>query len=316
MMAESEIFDITLERNYGQLRYDLESISLDHGEIQEVKALAREKRIDYGIAPIAMQIFSYLAGKEQNLFFESQAFDNPDFDAFIIWPDTHTDSAYIVLNSNQSLFNQIFATAHEYYHYLKDFEQLKRSPQICSLSQTEDKSDQKANRFAAEFLLPEAALKKEIEGFLLASGKMNLKDVEMGAIAVLSYILTVHYGMPLKAVLIRLFEEGYLKDIDSYLANYGFIKKVLSESNFRYKKQFKELLSSNNPYIEEKIYDVMLKAFEQGFVSLQQLAEDAECLRLDKGFVESNIDMDDSPEEQGFDDDLKKDLIEKIKSEA
>lgn len=315
-MVESKIFDITLEKNYGQLRYDLDSIFLDHRDIQEVKELASEKRMDYGIAPIAMQIFTYLAGKEQNLFFESQAFDNPDLDAFIIWPDPYTDSAYVVLNSNQSLFNQIFATAHEYYHYIKDFEQLKRSPQICSLSQTGNKSDQKANRFAAEFLLPEVALKKEVEGFLLAFEKTNPKDVEMGEVAVLSYVLTIRYGMPLKAVLFRLFEEGYLKDINSYLENYGFLKKVLSESNFRYKKQFNELLSSNNPYIEEKIYDVMLRAFEQGFVSLQQLEEDAKCLGLDKGFVESNINMEDYLEEQEFDDDLKKGLIDKINSEV
>ena len=60
----------------------------------------------------------------------------------------------------------------------------------------------------------------------------------------------------------------------------------------------------------------MLRAFEQGFVSLQQLEKDAECLGLDKGFVESNINMKDSLEEQEVDDDLKKDLIEKIKSEV
>jgi len=315
-MDQFKVFNPAIEKDYSQLRYDLESSPLNKEEIREVKRLAREKRLDYGIAPIATQIFTYLANKERNLFFEYQAFDNPDLDAFIIWPDPVTDSAYIVLNSNQSLLNQIFATAHEYYHYLKDFEQLKKYPQVCSLSHTENKSDQKANRFAAEFLFPEDALKIEVDRFLLVYEKSNLIDVEISDIAVLSYILTIRYGMPLKAVLFRLFEEGYIDNIKSYLENYKFIKKALSEANFRFKKQFNELLESNNPYIEEKVYDVMSKAYEKGFVSLQQLEEDIEKLGLDTNFVESRINFEDSLEEQEFDDDLKKDLIEKIKNEV
>ncbi|MDD4690558.1 MAG: ImmA/IrrE family metallo-endopeptidase [Eubacteriales bacterium] len=284
-------------------------------EVMEVKNLAREKRADFGIAPIGTRIFTYLANKEKGLHFECQPFDNADLDAFIIWPDSHIETAYIVLNSNQSLLNQIFATAHEYYHYLKDFQKLKEFPQICSLSQVHDKRDQKANRFAAEFLLPAEALKIEVARLLTLLGKDSIKKAELVEFAAIVYTLTIQYALPLKAVLYRLYEEGYINDINLYIENYAFIKKILTESSLHYNKQFSELLGCENHYIDEPIYDLMTTAYEHGFVSLDQLENDIRLLGLNSEFLNSFVIADDEFEELDIADSLKNRLRDKLKFE-
>lgn len=304
-----------LPPGYSQLRYDLESNPLTPEEVVEVKTLAREKRADFGIAPIGIQIFAYLAHKENGLYFECQAFDNSDLDAFIIWPDNSDRTAYIVLNSNQSLLNQIFATAHEYYHYLKDFQKLQESPQICSLSQVQDKRDQKANRFAAEFLLPSDALKIEVDRLLTVIKKDSIRKAELVEVAAIVYVLTIRFALPLKAVLYRLFEEDYINDINLYIENYAFIKKILTEANLHYKKQFNELLCSENHYIEEPIYDLMTTAYEHGFVSQDQLENDINLLGLNAEFLNSSFLSEEDMEEQDISDSLKKRLKDKLKIE-
>lgn len=120
--------DELLLKQYSQSRYDFNPNALSPEEIQQVKQLAVEKRSEYGIAPIGTDIFIYIRDREQNLYFETEVFENKELDAMIYLPNPNKESAFIILNSGQPLLNQIFATAHEYYHYLKDLDSIRRNP--------------------------------------------------------------------------------------------------------------------------------------------------------------------------------------------
>ena len=113
-----------------QNRYDFSNISLSQPEILEIKQFAIEKRNEYGIAPIGLNIFNYIKGINNNISFEFVAFDQKNIDAILYVPNSGSNRAYIIINSNQPMVNQIFATAHEYYHYFKDYESVKKEPFI------------------------------------------------------------------------------------------------------------------------------------------------------------------------------------------
>lgn len=298
---------------YSQVRYDFDPKALSRQEINEIKELASEKRADYGIAPIGANIFRYIVEKENNLFFETEAFDNKDLDALIYMPNANNNIAFIIINSNQSLLNQIFATAHEYYHYLRDIDDIRKNPRACSLSNQKEKSEQKASRFAAEFLLPDEALKRHINKWFELIKKEKIKDADLQEIAVLCYLLTIKFGLPLKAVLFRLCEEEYIDDIGQYLSNYNFLKGTLSEAKTIFSKQVKELLNNDNPYIDDNMYAIIPKAFERGYVSIDKLEKEIKILNLDKEYFSDILKIAEDNEEDE-EDEISNELKEKLMS--
>jgi len=305
--------DELLMNQYSQSRYDFNSNALSPEEILQVKQLAVEKRSEYGIAPIGTDIFTYIRDKEQNLYFESEAFGNKELDAMIYLPNPNKESTFIILNSNQPLLNQIFATAHEYYHFLKDLDSIRENPHVCSLSQLKGKNEQKASRFAAEFLLPDQALKKHIDQWLLFIKKEEFKDANNEEIAALCYMLTIRFCMPLKAVMFRLFEEKYIDDITIYMTNYNFIKKAISEMNTRFSKRARELMETDNQYIEDIMYSLIPKAYQNGYISLDVLEEDVKILKLNKEGITESLDLEnEETDEEDIDDSLRQSLLNKI----
>ncbi len=298
---------------YYQKRYDFDPNSLSLQDIKEIKDLASEKRNDYGIAPIGRDVFRYIIEKERNVYFELEKFENLELDALIYIPDPNQDIAFIIINSNQPLLNQIFATAHEYYHYLKDLDELRNNPRACSLSSLKDKSEQKASRFAAEFLLPDQALKSSIERWLIVINKNEFKNANLEEVAALCYILTIKFCLPLKAVFFRLCEEGYIKDPNKYISQYAFIKKIFKETKTSFSKEVKELLNKENPYIDEPMYDLIYKAYNNGYVSLDDLESEIKILGLDKtNFYDLFINKEDD-EQEDIDDDIKAKLLKKFR---
>jgi Zn-dependent peptidase ImmA (M78 family) len=294
-----------------QSRYDLDNKILTKEEITLIKNLAKEKRVDYGIAPIGVNIFRLVREKEPNLYFEREAFDNKDLDALIYLPKPNKDLAFIILNSNQPLLNQVFATAHEYYHYIKDLEEIRFNPRVCSLSSLKEKIDQKASRFAAEFLLPDEALRIEIQKWLDQLMK-DLKEVKFTDVAILCYALTIKYGMPLKAVLFRLHEENCIGDISNYLFNFDFLKRIFVEYEHKYSSQAREFMSAENSYIEEVMYDHMLKAYEFGYITFDTLKNDLVTLKLKTKMLDELEPSENGLEDEEPDPDLKANLIQKL----
>lgn len=293
-----------LFEQYYQREYDFNTNSLCEDEVDSIKALVKEKRVDYALAPIGEKIFGWITEQDTNIHFEAVDFDSDKIDGLLYIPQSGYDKAYIVLNSKKPLINQIFTAAHEYYHYVKDYAIIKKEPYICNFSALSSVNEKRASRFAAEFLLPEEALRAEIKVFKKRmSGKRN-REMFFEDYAIFSIYLTLKYQLPLKAVIYRLYEEHYIDKIDEYIQNYQFIKGVLQEVKV-FHEQVDYLYNCKNLYIENNslIYRQMKLVYDNGYASRDELVKDAEILELDKTLVEGFFD-DINEEDIDEDDDI------------
>ena len=137
-VAMSSIDHNELFEQYYQNEYDFNTASLSLDEIAEIKMLAREKRVDYNLAPMGTGVFNWILKENSNIRFERVAFDSEKIDGMLYVPTTGKERAYIILNSKKPLINQIFTAAHEYYHYIKDYQKFKEMPYICDFSMLQD----------------------------------------------------------------------------------------------------------------------------------------------------------------------------------
>ena len=295
-----EIFE-----QYYQNVYDFNTTSLSADEIAEIKKLAREKRVDYNLAPMGTGIFEWILKENSNIRFEKVPFDSEKIDGMLYIPTTGKERAYIILNSNRPLINQIFTAAHEYYHYIKDYQRFKEIPYICDFSLLKDVNEMKACRFAAELLLPEEALFRETQDYCRAMNLASIKEMEFNHFAALIIFLTEKYQIPLKAVIYRLAEECYIDSVDKYIENYGFIKKVLQEIKI-FGKRVDELYSTENNYVipYSSTYQDMEKAFATGNASRENILEDAAKLGLEMNVIDDFLPENVEVEDEDDDDEL------------
>lgn len=280
-----------LFEKYYQVEYDFNTTSLTEEEIDDIKELVKEKRVNYALAPIGEKIFDWIMEQCANIRFELVDFDSERIDGLLYIPQSGSDKAYVVLNSSKPLINQIFAATHEYYHYIADYARVKKEPFICSLSALDSINEKKASRFAAEFLLPEEALRNEIKLFRKRLGGLGERKWLFEDYAALSIYLTVKYQLPLKAVIYRLYEEHYMNDIKEYIQNYSFIKGILQEVKVL-EEQVKHLYSCGNSHFDSNsfIYRQMRLAYNAGFASREEILEDARLLDLDSSFIHEFFD--------------------------
>ena len=303
-VAMSSIDHNELFEQYYQNEYDFNTASLSLDEIAEIKKLAREKRVDYNLAPMGTGVFNWILKENSNIRFERVAFDSEKIDGMLYVPTTGKERAYIILNSKKPLINQIFTAAHEYYHYIKDYQKFKEMPYICDFSMLQDVNEMKACRFAAELLLPEEALYREIQDYLRANNK-SMKEMNFGDFGVLFIFLTIKYQMPLKAVIYRFYEEHYIDNIDAFIKNYEFIKKVLKEIKI-FRKHVDVLYNTENDYVlpYSSTYQDMEKAFITGNASRENILEDALRLELDVNVINDFLVEEDEAEDDDDDDEL------------
>jgi Zn-dependent peptidase ImmA (M78 family) len=135
-------------------------IMLNEVQVDEIRKLAGDERRFLGFVgetPIANDIFTILDRLDIMLLeypIESEG-DRPAFSAAIMYSEEGDRKlTFIGLNTADHYDKQIFAIAHELYHYY--------TKSGSHLSRPEDEEGSlieiKANRFAAEFLLPETVL--------------------------------------------------------------------------------------------------------------------------------------------------------------
>ncbi|HIS61854.1 MAG TPA: ImmA/IrrE family metallo-endopeptidase [Candidatus Scybalomonas excrementigallinarum] len=290
-----------LFQKYYQKEYDFNTTSLTSKEVNKIKRFVKEKRVDYAIAPIGEKVFEWILEQDPNLKFELVDFESEKIDGMLYIPSSGSDKAYIILNSNKALINQIFTALHEYYHYIADYTEVKKKPYICNFSELTSVNEKRASRFAAEFLLPEDALKNEIN-FYARNVNMQVKDLSFEDYATICIFLTLKYRMPLKAVIYRLFEERYIKDVALYIEEYDFIKDVLQQLKI-FEKQVEALYSSENIYLEVDnfIHKKMKTVYMAGYASREEIIRDAEKLNLDLDKVQEFFE-DISNEDEDEDD--------------
>lgn len=266
--------------HYFQNHYDVRIGVLSKAEMIAIRKLVREKRVDYNIAPIGEQIFRFIIEKNENIFFEREEFENKDIDAIIYKSRSASNIAFIVLNVNKPLINQVFVAAFSYYLVIYKNSKFDEGLNIISLNDLKDKNKQKAFWFASEFLLPSGALRKEIDAWLLDINKDILNEASRESISDLCYRLTIKYVIPLKALLFRLQEEGYLSNALAYINDEKFINNTLQGMEYLYAKEFETLLKGGNDFIDEIMYAIIPLVYNSGEISLEDVRDDINVLGL------------------------------------
>lgn len=250
----------SLINNLSKTNYSFDANILSKEEKKHLKKQAKDARGLYGLnTPIGTNIFSFIEQKG-DVVFQLQNFEKSDLDAMIIKYSAKSTKKYIIINSENPLINQVFAAAHELYHYTYNFIENSQDSIVCSFSKNE-KEEIKANRFAAEFLLPEAALMDELDSFLLYADS-SFSETSLTKQIVFCFSLVIKYSIPLKAVLYRLKEEG-ISDTDFLLKHYEDVKKILLEIAAE-DRRVNELYSNKNIYIKEDLYDLVPLLYNKG----------------------------------------------------
>lgn len=246
--------------NLSQSKYTFDEKELSSDEILQIKNQSKDARGRYGLnAPIGTNIFSFLEQKG-DIVFQLQDFKESELDAMIIKYSAKSQKKYIIINSDKPLINQIFAAAHEFYHYLYSFIGNSQDSIVCTFSKN-DKEEIKANRFAAEFLLPEEALKDEVSSFSkFIDGKFL--NAPIARQIVFCFYLTTKYSIPLKAVMYRLREEN-ISNTDYLLNHYEDVKQLLLDFS-KSETHVKELYANKNEYITEQLYNLVPYLYNKG----------------------------------------------------
>ncbi len=297
--------DKNIFEQYYQASYDFNTASLNVHEIDEIRDLVKEKRVNYALAPIGVKIFDFITEQCPHLNFELVEFDTDKIDGMLYIPVNGEDKAYIILNGKKPFINQIFAAAHEYYHYIYDYETVKKKPYVCSLSSLNSTIEKKASRFAAEILLPEEALRKEIRFYKNKYNWFEKKECEFDEYAYISVILTLKYQLPLKAVIYRLHEEKYIGNIKKFIDNYSVIKCFLMQIDLLI-NDIELLYSNKNKAIDNSgiIYQQIEMAYKNGLASRDEIIRDSISLNLNEKVIHSFFDEIDESDEADDDSEI------------
>ena len=200
-------------------------IMLNEVQVDEIRKLAGDERRFLGFVgetPIANDIFTILDRLDIMLLeypIESEG-DRPAFSAAIMYSEEGDKKlTFIGLNTADFYDKQIFAIAHELYHYYT------KSGSHLSRPEDEESSliEVKANRFAAEFLLPETVL----ESIVLDEFKTStLEKVQHKTL--LRFIARLHctWWLPYRSLVKRMHEIGAISS-EQYAELYSIDERDL-----------------------------------------------------------------------------------------
>ncbi len=239
-------------------------------DIESIRQLAHDQRFALGFAgepPLANDILMIL--EKLNIILlefpiETES-DKSAFSAVILCSqEGGKDLVFIGLNTADYYDKQIFAIAHELYHYFtKTGSHLSRQegPEI-------DVVEAKANRFAAEFLLPEDVLRRRI---LEEFKSYSLADIQTKVL--LRFIARLHctWWLPyrslvkrlweIKAITKRQYQELYRIDERDKEGEYGRIGRSTQSDIFSKLNTATKTIDTSPRAIE-----TILRNFEDGLI--------------------------------------------------
>ena len=252
-------------------------IILNEVQIDEIRKLAGEKRLSLGFVgetPIANDIFTILDRLDIMLLeypIEPEG-DRPAFSAAIMYSEEGDKKlTFIGLNTADFYDKQIFAIAHELYHYYT------KSGSHLSRPEDEESSliEVKANRFAAEFLLPETVL----ESIVLDEFKTSsLEKIQHKTL--LRFIARLHctWWLPYRSLVRRLHEIGaitseqyaelYSVDERNLQGEYGKIGQAINKEVFLKLNQPTKNIGTSPNEIE-----IIIRNFEDNLIDEDKFAE-------------------------------------------
>jgi hypothetical protein len=180
-------------------------IKLSEQEIESIRKLARDKRFSLGFSddpPIANDIHTILDKLNITLLEYPVEVEGcePAFSAVILCSEEGGEGlVFIGLNTADYFDKQIFAIAHELYHFFT-----KTGMHLSRQDGTDDDIvEAQANWFAAEFLLPEEVLKRRVfEEFK----SFSLADIQIKVL--LRFVARLHctWWLPYRSLVKRLWE--------------------------------------------------------------------------------------------------------------
>ena len=252
-------------------------IMLNEVQVDEIRKLAGDEHRFLGFVgetSIANDIFTILDRLDIMLLeypIESEG-DRPAFSAAIMYSEEGDKKlTFIGLNTADFYDKQIFAIAHELYHYYT------KSGSHLSRPEDEESSliEIKANRFAAEFLLPETVL----ESIVLDEFKTStLEKVQHKTL--LRFIARLHctWWLPYRSLVKRLHEIGaisaeqyaelYSVDERDLQGEYGKIGQAINKEVFLKLNQPTKNIGTSPNEIE-----IIIRNFEDSLIDEDTFAE-------------------------------------------
>jgi Zn-dependent peptidase ImmA (M78 family) len=251
------------------------NIKLNEFKIEEIRELAREERQKLGFmreAPIAHDMSTILDNlniilleypiKSEN---ERQAFSA----AMIYSEEGNKELVFIGLNTADYFDKQLFAIAHELYHYYT-----KTGSHLSRLEIEENIVESKANRFAAEFLLPESTLKSIVVKEFKTS---TLKDIQFKTIVRFIARLQCTWWLPYRSLVKRLWEINAITD-NQYEELYRINERNLDSDYGKVgmainREVFKKLNTATNTIgTSAKDIEVIIRNFEDNIIDEDMFA--------------------------------------------
>jgi Zn-dependent peptidase ImmA (M78 family) len=252
-------------------------ITLNEVQVDEIRKLAGDERRFLGFVgetPIANDIFTILDRLDIMLLeypIEPEG-DRPAFSAAIMYSEEGDKKlTFIGLNTADHYDKQIFAIAHELFHYYT------KSGSHLSRPEDEESSliEVKANRFAAEFLLPE----KVLESIVLDEFKTSsLEKIQHKTL--LRFIARLHctWWLPYRSLVRRLHEIGaitseqyaelYSVDERNLQGEYGKIGQAINKEVFLKLNQPTKNIGTSPNEIE-----IIIRNFEDNLIDEDKFAE-------------------------------------------
>lgn len=244
-------------------------IALNNLQIVKIRELAEEKRRTLGYVgktPIANDIFNILESMNILLLeypIKSEG-EKPAFSAALMYSkEGDKELIFIGLNTADYFDRQVFAVAHELYHfYIRTGSHLSRVTEEDLLVEVE------ANRFAAEFLLPESTLK----GIVFDEFKApSLQEVQTKALLRFIARLQCTWWLPYRSLVKRLkeidaisvqqYEQLYAINERDMNGKYGRIGKGINKEVFT-----KLNTATNNIGTSPKDIEIIIRNFEDNII--------------------------------------------------
>lgn len=275
-----------------------DSLVLSDQQIFEAKRLASEARRLFGVypnIPIGSDI-RLLLEKNDVLLCEYPYPDSQGTHTYgnITWIKNGDEIiTFIGLNTSSYYDEQIFAIAHEIYHYTT-----KTGKAYTPDVEYEDQITEKmADRFAAELLLPAEVLFSLVTDVF---GKVNMYDVPENKTLRFIARIQCDWWLPYQAIINRLFEEklisveqyNNLYDLDCRSEN-GVYRRILKSTD----REISELLNKKTKSIgvSNKVIETIISNYEDGLIDENEFIENLALFGKkpdDFGF-DMNVEFDD-----------------------
>ena len=234
-------------------------------QINEVKELTNDVRKELGVysdVPVADDLRSFL--EKRGIIVCEQVFSENIDAAITIFEASDDKMTFIGLNSALHYDEQLFALAHELYHYLTK-----------TGAAYEDKEDavteRKADRFAAELLLPSDVLSQNIDG-------VDLNKESINRVWRIIARIQNKWWLPYRAIVNRLNEEGYISEFrydELYhsehrdpTTGYG---RILCSVNKKKFQLLNSVLATNS--ISDNVVELTIQNFEDEIISEEEFID-------------------------------------------